>query len=121
MVIPGRSLRLSALVLSAAALAMVVALAGGHEAGARNSEPGRSSNFDLTVLAPASDEATFGSARTLSQLNARRIGPFSGAALVPSRSLLSLYFSAFVVLLVGVRIGPAALQARPSPRGPPAV
>lgn len=107
--------------LSAAALAMVVALAGRHEAGARALKPVGASSFDLTVLAPASDEAMFGFGRTLSQLNVRRSGPLDGAALFPSGSLLNLYLSALVVLLVAVRIRPAALQARPSPRGPPAV
>lgn len=114
-------MRLSALVLSAAALAMVVALAGGHEAGAQAQKPVGASSFDLTVLAPASDEATFGFGRTLSQPNGRRNGPLDGAALIPGTSLLNLYVSAPAVLLVAVRIRPAAQQARPYPRGPPAV
>ena len=113
-------MRLSALVLSAAALAMVFALAGGHEAGAQGDEPAGASSFDPTVLAPAFEEATFGFGRTLSQPNGRRSGPLNTAALLPSGSVLNLYLSALIVLLVAVAMGSAALQARPSPRGPPA-
>jgi hypothetical protein len=120
-VIPGKSMRLSALVLSAAALAMVFALAGGHEAGIEPEVPAGASSFDLSVLAPASDEATLGFGRTLSQPTGRRSGPPTGAALLPGSSTLSPYLSAVIVLLVAVVMGSTALQARPSPRGPPAV
>jgi hypothetical protein len=113
-------MRLSALVLSAAALAMVIALAGGHEAGIQSNEPVAALSFDLTVLALASDEATFGFGRTLSQPNGRRSGPLTGTALLPSNSTLNPYLSAVAVLLVAVAMGPTLLQAQPSPRGPPA-
>jgi hypothetical protein len=114
-------MRLGALVLSAAALAMVFALAGGREAGIQSEVPAGASSFDLRILASASDEATFGFGRTLSQPNGRRSGPLTGAALLPDSSMLHLYLSAVVVLLASVAMGSTALQAQPSPRGPPAV
>ncbi len=107
--------------LSAAALAMVFALAGGHEASALEKTAAGVSSFDLTVLAPASDEATIGYGRTLSQPNGRKSGPLSGTALLPGSSTLNLYLSAVVVLLVAVAMGSTLLQAQPSPRGPPAL
>lgn len=100
---------------------MVFAPAGGYEAGSRAQQPAGASSFDLTVLVPASDEATFGFGRTLSHPNGRRSGPLNTAAVLPGSSTPNLYLPAVVVLLVAVAMGSTALKAQPSPRGPPAV
>jgi hypothetical protein len=117
-VIQGRSLRVSSLVLVAAALAMVLVLAGSRD----RSPDGTGSAHDLylQLTAPAVDEASLGLGRTILHIQGRRAAPVSGPAFSGGGSLIAPVVAALAVLLTAERVRSVVLPAQPAPRGPPA-
>jgi hypothetical protein len=119
-VIRGRSLRISSLVLVATALAMVLVLAGGRDQSRSPDGNGGAHDLYLQLTAPAVDEASLGWGRTILHIQGRRAAPVSGPAVPGGGSLIAPVVAALAVLLTAERVRSVVLPAQPAPRGPPA-
>jgi hypothetical protein len=119
-VIRDRSLRYSSLVLVAAALAMVVVLAGGLEQRRSTGDPGSSGRLGALVLAPVVDDASLGILRSTLQIQGRRAAPEPGTAVLQAGNLLAVAFPAIAVVLLAERVRRFLQPDLPCPRGPPA-
>jgi hypothetical protein len=107
-------------VLVAAALAMVLVLAGGRDQSRSPDGTGSTRDLYLQLAAPAADEASLGLGRTILHIQGRRAAPVSGPALPGEGSLIAPVMAALAVLLTAERVRSVALPAQPAPRGPPA-